>query len=257
MHDTPLFYIPPTQWDTHHIPVHGQEFTHLRKVLRLGVNDRVQVTDGRGNLAHGCITSLQGKKAWIAIEQNHVLPRTDSQVIIAPGWAKSLRRGWLLEKAAELEARGLYFWQADHSQGQMPEAVKPNWHSQLVAGAKQSGNPWLPELEIFPGGLSALLEATRDIPRRVFLWEKAEATAMFTPSAPQPQETTLAILGPEGGFSDPERAVLHAHGIQAVSLGQRVLRWETAALLCLGLCWWHKECHPHNEYTEDVPRRVE
>lgn len=257
MHDTPLFYIPPSQWDANHVQVHGQEFTHLRKVLRLGVDDRVQVTDGQGTLAHGSIASLQGKKAWVALEHSHLLQRNDSQVIIAPGWAKSLRRGWLLEKAAELEARGLYFWQAEHSQGRAPEAVKPNWHGQLVAGAKQSGNPWLPELEVFPGGLSALLEATRDIPRRVFLWEKAEASAMFTPSTPPSQETTLAILGPEGGFSDPEIALLNDCGVQPVSLGQRVLRWETAALLCLGLCWWHKEHQPHEKFPPGRARRLE
>jgi len=241
MHDTPLFYLPPSEWDPAGMTLQGQEFTHLRKALRLGPGDAVQLTNGRGDVADGRIEAIQGKKARITVESITSVDRRDSQIVVAVGWAKSLRRGWFLEKAAELEARGVFLWQAEHSQGRIPDATKANWQGQLVAGAKQSGNPWLPELEVFPGGLAELLKATADIDHRFFLWENATAEEGFHPPPLADGERALAILGPEGGFADSEVELLRAHYVRPVSLGRRVLRWETAALLCLGLCWWHKE----------------
>ena len=47
--------------------------------------------------------------------------------------------------------------------------------------------------------------------------------------------TTVYVIGPEGGFSPAEIELMAAAGFVAVSLGQRVLRCETAAVLCLGL----------------------
>ncbi|MDR1659993.1 MAG: RsmE family RNA methyltransferase, partial [Desulfovibrio sp.] len=49
---------------------------------------------------------------------------------------------------------------------------------------------------------------------------------------------SVYVIGPEGGFSQRELAVLHAAGFAPASLGKRVLRCETAAALCLGLHWW-------------------
>jgi 16S rRNA (uracil1498-N3)-methyltransferase len=51
----------------------------------------------------------------------------------------------------------------------------------------------------------------------------------------------LLIVGPEGGFSPGEVRCLTAGGAAAVSLGARVLRWETAAVLTLGMAWWARQ----------------
>jgi 16S rRNA (uracil1498-N3)-methyltransferase len=48
-------------------------------------------------------------------------------------------------------------------------------------------------------------------------------------------------VGPEGGFAPEEVDLLRDSGFSPVSLGERVLRWETAALLCLGLRWWGRQ----------------
>jgi len=51
----------------------------------------------------------------------------------------------------------------------------------------------------------------------------------------------LLVVGPEGGFSPREAEELAAAGIAPVSLGKRVLRWETAAVLTLGIAWWARQ----------------
>ena len=50
--------------------------------------------------------------------------------------------------------------------------------------------------------------------------------------------TTIYVIGPEGGFSEREIALLNEAAYRPVSFGQRILRCETAATLCLGLHWW-------------------
>ena len=54
---------------------------------------------------------------------------------------------------------------------------------------------------------------------------------------------TLCVIGPEGGFTPEEAERLIDAGFQALSMGERVLRWETAAMMALGLHWWKRQ-HP-------------
>jgi len=172
---------------------------------------------------------------------------------LALGWNKSARRGWLLEKAVELDCAGILFWESARSQGAMPGEAKDSWRGQLIAGAKQCGNPWLPELAMAPGGVDALIEAARHFDRRWLLWESPDIHRCLTVADIAAEAGTvdgeaaagkadrarqIFVLGPEGGITEDEAGRLQAAGFTAVTLGPRPLRWETAALLCLGLAWW-------------------
>ncbi len=167
-----------------------------------------------------------------------VQPQPRVRSILALAWTKALRRSWLLEKAVELETAGVWFWQAERSQGQLPEEVKEHWQAQCIAGAKQSGAAWLPELRCLPGGLTQLTEQAAACEGRYVLLEDGEQARPLDMSTAGAPGTAVFVLGPEGGFATSEREALHAAGFIAVNLGQRILRWETAALLCLGLRWW-------------------
>ena len=150
-----------------------------------------------------------------------------------------MRRSWLLEKAVELEARALWFWQAKRSQTPVPEESKESWQAQLIAGAKQCRNPWLPEIETMPGGVGELIAAARNFKHCFMLHEDHDRGRALALDDLTPTESPLFILGPEGGFALEETQALLAAGIEPVTLGNRILRWETAALLCLGLAWWN------------------
>jgi 16S rRNA (uracil1498-N3)-methyltransferase len=237
--NSPLFFAPDTQGENGLITLQGQEFQHLKKVMRLRPGNAVRVTNGQGGLNYGIIKEMGPKTAWIEVQAAEYVARPRDEIFIAPAWNKALRRGWLLEKASELEAGGVYFWQASRSQGRAPKEPKANWRGQLLAGAKQSANVWLPELKVFPEGLSQLLSSSQGFSNRVFLWEKGQKLADFSGRC-RPGKT-LAILGPEGGFSLTETAMLQDHGLRPLCLGNRTLRWETAALVCLGLFWSAKD----------------
>ena len=234
------FYLPKIEWRTP-LTLEGQEAKHLVKVLRAQPGDTISLLDGEGREALCTITATSKQRVELTIDSEIQHERPTCRTVCAIGWAKSTRRGWLLEKAVELEAEGLCFWQADRSQGKVPEEVKESWVGPLVAGAKQCRNPWLPTLSTAPNGVDALVEMGKDFDRRFILWEGQEPSDVLSPSAVGFAGRTLFVVGPEGGFTEREVTTLTRGGFTPVSLGRRILRWETAALLCLGLDWWHRQ----------------
>jgi len=235
MSRTDSFFLPPEAWRPP-FRLEGDEARHLAKVLRLGPGATVRCFDGAGREGLFGVESVRGG-VGLSLQSETFTPRP-SGAWLALGWNKSARRGWLLEKAVELGAAGILFWEARRSQGGMPEAAKESWRGQLVAGAKQCGNVWLPEIEVVPGGAAGLAERCAGMDRRFLAWESPGVSRGLRQEDLTGALGHVFVLGPEGGLTDGEAEFLQGEGFPAVSLGPRPLRWETAALLCLGLSWW-------------------
>ncbi len=234
------FYLAPEHWpaENQEAVLDGAEARHLLKVLRAGPGDTIRLFDGAGREGSFEITSCDKQNARLRPLEIRTIPKPERQTVLALGWSKAIRRGWLLEKAVELEATGIWFYQADRTQGHVPAEVKENWSGQLVAGAKQSSNPWLPELRTIPQGVKGLAAAAGAFDMACILWEDREQPQLLDYGRLKATRSVLFVVGPEGGFSQREIDTLAAGCFLPVSLGNRILRWETAALLCLGLRWW-------------------
>ncbi len=239
MSDIGAFYLAPADWREPFF-LTGAEHTHLVKVLRARPGDVVHLLDGEGREGRFMIAGLDRQRAALQPQEINIRPRPAGGAILALGWTKALRRSWLLEKAVELEARALWFWQAKRSQTPLPVESKEAWRAPLIAGAKQCRNPWLPEINILPGGVAELIAAAQEF-KHCFMLHEDHSRGRGLDLIDLPRtENVLFILGPEGGFAPEETEALSAAGITPVTLGNRVLRWETAALLCLGLYWWSR-----------------
>ena len=234
------FYLAPAAWQEP-FSLEGPEFTHLAKAIRGRVGDFVCLLDGQGREGRFSITGITRHKALLAPQNIIEHPRPLNRAVLALGWNKALRRSWLLEKAVELDAGGVWFWQARHSQAALPEDGRDIRTGSLIAGAKQCRNPWLPDVKLLPGGATELAEASSAFKQRFLLHEDPDLGRMLSPEDISSEDAPLFILGPEGGFAPEEVAVLKGAGVTPVSLGKQVLRWETAALLCLGLSWWGRQ----------------
>lgn len=232
------FYISPENWMAPFI-LEGNEARHMCKVLRTREGDTVRLFDGLGREGLFKVDEISKSRATLQLINENI--QTDSRSLtLAIGWNKSSRRNWLLEKSVELQAQGLIFFQSEFSQGKVPETPKDTWHDKNIAAAKQCGNVWLPKLETLPGTIEALIEKSKNFSNKIILWEKAEKEAVPDYGV-FAQESTLAVLGPEGGFSAYEAELLLNNGFKKCSLGNSILRWETAALLCLGAAYLEKQ----------------
>ena len=240
------FFLPADKWKEPY-RLEGREAKHLRTVVRVHAGESIRLLDGEGR--EGIFTVRHIEKHAVVLEATgeKMLDAPAGRATLALGYTRSIRRSWLMEKAVELEAEALWLWQADHSQGKIPAENKETWFSQMRAGAKQSNNPWLPGLRCFPGGVHDLAAVREGFSRAFLLLEQESCASVLQYTDLDPLGKTLFVLGPEGGFSNREITVLRDSGFMPASLGRRVLRWETAALLCLGLSWWvrqqHEEAH--------------
>ena len=142
---------------------------------------------------------------------------------------------FILQKAVELGAYGITLVEGDFSQ--MKHAVKADRLRKIVKeAAEQSERAFIPDVNIF-GKLTDYLSTgpgIRPLHNYIVAMER-------TGSAPLPElikglnGPLQVIIGPEGGFSGSEKEYFKKHGFKTYTLGDRILRMETAAVLRLGI----------------------
>lgn len=233
------FYLPPGQWPAipgEVVSLKGGEARHMGTVLRTEKGREVRLFDGKGRSGLFTVRDIVKSRAELEAVRLDTHPVPISGVTLAIGWSKSKRRGYLFEKAVELKGMGLIFWQAARSQGRVPAIPKETWEDKCVQAAKQCGNPYLPVLETV-SSVDVLLDRAKDFDRCLLAWESNDISTPLSPSALS-KGRTLIVIGPEGGFDQREAERFVQAEFEAVTLGNSVLRWETAATYCLSLAFF-------------------
>ena len=213
------------------------EIHHLVRVRRVRMGEQVEILNGRGHLGLAKVVSVD--RSVLALEMLAVnsIPRLSPQVHLLVALPKGKTFPELLHKAVELGVARITPLVTENVEV-MPERAgkkQDRWESVLVEALKQSGNPWMPELDA-PVGLDealALSAASQRLcaalqPDAVPLWD-------LLGDPIQPEGTIEVYVGPEGDFSESEYARLREAGCHFVSLGSLVLKVETAASLVSGV----------------------
>jgi len=221
-------------------PVHGRgvilgdEARHLAKVLRLKVGDSVVLFDGRGR---------EWPARVVLISRDRVELETDAPAIdppprgipltLAVALPKGERQKWLVEKLTELGVHRLVPLETTRGVAEATAAAQARLERVVIEACKQCGRNTLLEVasarsleqlfaELPPGG-SRLIAHPDGMP--------------FAAVTARPFATeVLALVGPEGGFTDAEVAQAEHAGCLWVSLGPQILRVETAAIAIAARC---------------------
>ena len=228
----PRFYCPPP------LPV-GTPFElppaaahHASRVLRLRVNDSVQLFDGIGNELHGNIREIIGKRVVLGDLQDSTINRESPlHIVLAQALCSSEKMDWVVQKATELGVAEIQPVQTRRSVARLSgeRAVRrtEHWQGVIIAACEQCGRNVLPRIHV-PQEFSVWLSQMRDIPGAKFILLPEAASALHGQAEPQGQVTLL--IGPEGGFDAGEAQLAQHAGFIPVRLGARVLRTETAAV---------------------------
>lgn len=228
-------YLPPEKWEFP-AEIRGDELRHLA-ALRLKPGDSVRLLDGQGRIAACVIEALSRKRAVIQAENIEEFPEPEAKAVIAIAISKASRRGFFLEKAAELGAWEIWIWRAERSQGKISGDLLESCRAKLLAGCKQSENPWLPQVRGF-NNAEETAKTGMECDWRFMPWENEQGLPMLEHQQLGKAGSTIFAIGPEGGITEEEAEIFTNAGFMSVSLGSRILRCETAATLCLGLQWW-------------------
>lgn len=192
---------------------------HLR-VRRTAEGTEVRVQDGAGGWGEG---ALEGGSIRIVRTGRSARPAAR---VLAVGAGDRDRFGWLVEKAAECGVTELVPLMTDRAAsvaGRVRSSHIPKLGQRAREAIKQSGALWAPVVHP-PIGLQDCLARYPDGVR----WLADPGGA--TPGRVDPGTPALAVIGPEGGFTPEERALLRAAGFAPVALSRQVLRFETAAI---------------------------
>jgi 16S rRNA (uracil1498-N3)-methyltransferase len=209
------------------IALDAGQANYLGNVMRLGVGAELLVFDGGSGEWLGRIIEAGKKRMTLAVERRTREPEAVPDVWLAFAPVKRAQTDWLVEKATELGAARLLPVMTKRT---VAERVKlERLEAIAIEAAEQCGRTVLPAIDQ-PVTLEQLLER-RDPSRALYFADETGGEPAAKKFAPGP---ALILIGPEGGFTDQERAIIRAapNGV-AISLGPRILRAETAALAAL------------------------
>jgi 16S rRNA (uracil1498-N3)-methyltransferase len=198
---------------------------YLGNVMRLGVGAELLVFDGRSGEWLARISDAAKKSMTLSVECRTREPESVPDVWLGFAPVKRTQTDWLVEKATELGVARLI---PVMTQRTVAERVKlERLEAIAIEAAEQCGRTVVPEIAE-PVTLKQLLNASA---RTLYFADEGGGEPVAAAVKPGP---ALILTGPEGGFTDEERALIRAaENAVPISLGPRILRAETAALAAL------------------------
>jgi len=216
----------------------GSEGHHVSKVLRAAVGDMITLFDGAGDEFEGRITAISRGAVELAIVRRETVSReAGREFVLGVALPKGDRQRTLVEKCVELGVARLVPLRTTRGVAVPKESAWERLRRGVIEASKQCGRNVLMEI----GTPQSLEEFVAVAPPTATRWlahpRSAPPTlAQFQPGAEPDMPRTLtaqtiyAAVGPEGGFTEDEVNAAVAAGWTRTSLGNSLLRVETAAL---------------------------
>lgn len=205
----------------------GEEETHhAGSVRRIRVGDRIGLIDGLGSRAVAVVESVSRRRLTFTVSERRRLPDPDPAVHIASAIPKGERFRVMIDVLSQAGVAGIRPLLCERGTVRPRRSSGERWRRIAIEACKQSRNPRVPGIR----EPQSVEESLKDVP--------AGAVLAFADFAGEPARALLPgrgslclYIGPEGGFTDDERSLLREAGAAPVSLGDNVLRVETAAIV--------------------------
>ncbi|HSE11495.1 MAG TPA: 16S rRNA (uracil(1498)-N(3))-methyltransferase [Rudaea sp.] len=239
---TPRVHVAKALGPGYEVVLPEQAGDHIARVLRLERGHPLILFNGDGCEYDATLASLARRAVSAEVTAVRVVDRESPlRLTLAQGIARGEKMDWILQKATELGVARIVPIVTERTEVKLDEerAERRVLHwTQVIAGAcEQSGRTRLPQLDA-PQRLDRWLSALdHDAALRLALIPGGDVGARDLPAMPH---GALLCVGPEGGFSDNDTALLKHSGFRALRLGPRILRTETAgtaALAALQALW--------------------
>jgi 16S rRNA (uracil1498-N3)-methyltransferase len=232
------FYFPEPVSEGRQAALQGDEFHHLRHVLRLAPGAEISLFDGEGSEFQAVIVALGRSEAIVRVGRKESGASESSLSLhLAIGMAKGEKLDLVIQKATELGAAAIHPLATRRADVKLtPEksgSRRDRWRRVALEACKQSGRTRLPEVHP-PRTLEEFLAL--ELPRlRVVLDPTGQPIPPDFPDTGGPDRAMIVVAGPEGGWDPDELDRLRRSGFLPLRLGPRILRVETAAILAAGL----------------------
>jgi 16S rRNA (uracil1498-N3)-methyltransferase len=205
-------------------------YHHLVKVLRFPQGKDITLFNGDGKNYYSKVVNVK-KHCEVVVhscEKNH--SESKLKITLAQGIAKGEKMDFLIQKAVELGVSKIVPIMSERCVVKLKgeKLVKRNMHWQkvIIGASEQSGRSTIPDL-LDTITLDEFVNT--DITNGIVLHHQAEVSLLDI----KPMREATIIIGPEGGLTSAEIDSTIKSGCIAITLGQRVLRTETASLAAI------------------------
>jgi 16S rRNA (uracil1498-N3)-methyltransferase len=210
----------------------GAEHLPALKLRDLNVKEAFTVSDAAGTFFRATLTAMTASGAEaLAYERMRQSPESPLALTLVCAILGRQRMLQVVQKATELGAiRIVPVFSAHSVQPRDLEKEKPwAWPAQAVRAMRQCRRACVPLVET-PLPLDELLKREP----KLSLWVMDDDPGMSLTGDHAPNEVAL-VVGPEGGWSEQERALFKARAAHVLALGARILRAETAVYAGLAI----------------------
>jgi 16S rRNA (uracil1498-N3)-methyltransferase len=221
------------------VPIGPADSRHAAVVLRLRPGDPCELLDGHGVVASASIDSVARDAVVARVHERRVRPRPIPEVGLVAALIKGKAWDWTLQKSTEVGVARIVPVVARRS------VVRPaphdfdrrlaEWTRTMGEAAKQCGTPWLPEVSLPTDLASWLRPLPPDELGMVAALDGERRTILHATAASRGIRRAWVAIGPEGDWDPAELALFDAAGYQTVTLGENVLRAETASVAAVVL----------------------
>lgn len=217
----------------------GSDAEHLVRVLRAEAGQVYEISNNRQKYLAEIETARKSSVVFRVLEELPP-PCERAEVRLYPALFKFDRFEWMVEKTTELGVDAIECFEAVRSDRGLAQAAQKRvvrWERLAMEASEQSRRTTLPEIAR-PVPLDRIIKSELDV--KLLLDEEPGVPNVLTavnerwPVRDSKQRIGI-LLGPEGGWTEGERARVTEAGWQLCSLGEMVLRAETAAIAALSV----------------------
>ena len=226
-------YVSPPQISEATIRISEPERHHLLNVMRLRTGERVEVFDGGGNryVASLCDTRASPLQAKILQHQFH--PHTPPYITLFQALPKFDKMDLIVQKTTEIGVDEIapMICQRSIPKSIVQQKRRARWQRIANEAAKQCKRPHFAHV-LAPQGMEACLGRINHFDLLILLWEGEKRQGLKEILRNHGEAKSVGLfVGPEGGFTDEEVELALQNGCLPATLGDNILRTETAAIV--------------------------
>ncbi len=236
----PVFFVSPQCIAPPTISITGDLLIHIRDSLRIAIGETLWVGDGQGT--RYCVEIIDVSKKTVSgriLDTIQEPLRRTPRLTLAQSLLKGEKMDWVIRKATELGVDELIPLESRHSVVQLKTDRVTHqlcrWQRIALEAAQQSEQWHVPTIAQ-PESLASLLTQRAIGTVSLMLAERRNGTPLQTVVLPQDViGSVLVVIGPEGGWSQEEVHMAEQAGVVPITLGQYILRAETAAIAAISI----------------------
>ena len=222
--------------------VKDDEAIHIIKVLRYKQGDTFEICNNTGKVAVARIESLTNKNLIAKIISVGISENEPKRhMFVFQGLSKGTKMELVVQKATELGAYAIVPVKMDYSVVKLKDEISKTerWQKIAVEAAKQCKRAIVP-LVYKPVEFSEAIGMLNNLDLAILPYECEKDGSLKTLLNKHSDANSIGfIIGPEGGFSKSEVEIADSAGISKVTLGKRILRTETAAIVTLSVLMYN------------------